>query len=275
MWEGSAIWQRIPTGAGWVLFPGGRCRGKTCHPAPGGDSLGEVLLGIWASLRLRMARGRGGAWAGRLAAAEPRGRDFISIDPAPPRAAQPRKRSGGRPRSAPAAEWARGRWPLPSRVQPPLLLPLPLLPRPGLCPPPPSAAQAVNERPAPPGAGCRRRGLPAGARSSKMYGKEGSPPGLANLQDVDYCPPAGPRRGQGARTRCPAGLFLLLCERAPVLGRQRCPGPGTLGSSRFFGPLVCELWGGWAVVRRGGGRGSENPKWLGSGESESPLEPSR
>lgn len=131
---------------------------------------------------------------------EPGGRDNISIASAPLGAAQPRNPSGSRPRSARAAEWARGSRPLPSRVWPQLSLPNPLRlpPRPGLRRPPPSANPAVNERPAPPGAGCRRRGLPGGARPAKMYGKEGSlPPGWQTCRTRTIVPLRGPGEARG------------------------------------------------------------------------------
>ena len=185
----------------------------------------------------------------------PREGTVISIASAPLGAALPRNPSRGRPRSAGAAEWACGSRPLPSRVRPPLSLLLQLLlpPRPGLRRPPPSATPAVNERPAPPGAGCRRRGLPGGTRPAKMYGKEGSASGLANLQNADLCPPAGPRRGQGRGLGARLGSFCRsVC--ASVLGGQRCSGPGTVGSSRSFGPRSFEGAGA-------GGRWSVGVQW--------------
>ena len=144
--------------------------------------------------------GRDGCGRSGQTVTEPGGRDNISIASASLGAAQPRNPSGGRRRSAPAAEWARGSRPLPSRVGPPLSLPNPLrLPlRPGLRRPPPSANPAVNERPAPPGAGCRRRGLPGGARPAKMYGKEGSlPPGWQTCRTRTIVPLRGPGEARG------------------------------------------------------------------------------
>lgn len=252
LWEISAVGLSIRT-AGWVTSPAGRCLWKMRHPAPGGDSLGNVLLGIWVSRRVGIAGGRGGAGRSLGGAARqwpsPLEGTFISIASAPLGAALPRNPSRGRPRSAGAAEWACGSRPLPSGVRPPLSLLLQLLlpPRPGLRRPPPSATPAVNERPAPPGAGCRRRGLPGGTRPAKMYGKEGSASGLANLQNEDHCPPAGPRRGQGCGLGARLGSFCRsVC--ASVLGGQRCSGPGAVGSSRSFGPSCLR-----ALGRVGGG----------------------
>jgi hypothetical protein len=81
------------------------------------------------------------------------------------------------------AEWGGGALLRPARRRPPRPLPT----RQGLGRPPPAPAQAVNERQAPPGAGCKRRGdagLSGGALPAEMYGKESSAPRL------------GPRRGR-------------------------------------------------------------------------------
>lgn len=143
LWEISAVGLSIRTGAGWVTSPAGRCLWKMRHPAPGGDSLGKVLLGIWVSRRVGIAGGRGGAGRSLGGAARqwpsPLEGTFISIASAPLGAALPRNPSRGRPRSAGAAEWACGSRPLPSGVRPPALAPAPA-PAPAPPGPPPAAA---------------------------------------------------------------------------------------------------------------------------------------
>lgn len=62
-----AVGLSIPTGAGRVTSHRGRCRWKTLHPAPGGDSLGKVLLGIWVSKRVGIAGGGAGCGVGGAA----------------------------------------------------------------------------------------------------------------------------------------------------------------------------------------------------------------
>lgn len=206
---------------------------------------------------------------------EPGGRDNISIASAPLGAAQPRNQSGSRPRSARAAEWARGSRPLPSRVGPQLSLPNPLRlpPRPGLRRPPPSANPAVNERPAPPGAGCRRRGLPGGARPAKMYGKEGSlPPGWQTCRTRTIVPLRGPGEARGCGLGARLGsLCRSVCARLRWEDKdaqdRRPRGPCGPSGRLFEGSGAS---GRWSVGVR---RGSGDPKQLGFGESESPLVP--
>lgn len=157
-------------------------------------------------------------------------------------------------------EWAGGARLRPARRRPPRPIP----PRPGLGRPPPAPARAVNERQAPSGAGCKRRGdagLRGGARPAEMYGKEGSAPGLgaagvdsANFQDANLCPLRGPdlrrQRRLGAWLGC-IGCSVRGClcgEDKDALGQE------TLGSWEVLWARRVQAPGRWEVIHRGQGK---------------------